>query len=154
MPGADDRASTREIEEAGEKPAFFLHGAETPSSFARTVGDGHGSRESSQCQKNVGRLLELWDISQVRAPQAVGYKIMRTFVLGLALSAVAWPCLGQTILKTEPLSLAPYQSAYVSDGSCAAGKVLRVTGAMRNMPRKKVCVSLGLEQASLAEQPL
>lgn len=84
---------------------------------------------------------------------------MRALALGLVLSAVAlpWaalPSFGQTILKTEPLSLAPYQSAYVSDGSCAAGKVLRVTGAMRNLPRKKVCVSLGLEQASLAEQPL
>jgi hypothetical protein len=52
------------------------------------------------------------------------------------------------------LSLAPYQSAYVNDGSCTAGKVLRVTGAMRNLPRKKVCVSVGLEQAALAEQPL
>jgi hypothetical protein len=79
---------------------------------------------------------------------------MRALALGLMLSTVALPCVAQTILKTEPLSLAPYQSAYVSDSSCAAGKVLRVTGAMRNMPRKKVCVSLGLEQASLAEQPL
>jgi hypothetical protein len=79
---------------------------------------------------------------------------MRELVLGLVLSAAALPCAAQTILKTEPLSLAPYQSAYVNDGSCAAGKVLRVTGSMRNLPRKKVCVSLGLEQASLAEQPL
>jgi hypothetical protein len=70
------------------------------------------------------------------------------------LSAAALPCAAQTILKTEPLSLAPYQSAYVNDGSCTAGKVLRVTGAMRNLPRKKVCVSVGLEQAALAEQPL
>jgi hypothetical protein len=30
---------------------------------------------------------------------------------------------------------------------------MRVTGAMRNLPRKKVCVTLGLEQASLAERP-
>ena len=78
---------------------------------------------------------------------------MRALALGLMLSAVALPCLSQTILKVEPLSLAPYQTAYVNDGSCAAGKVLRVTGAMRNLPRKKVCVTLGLEQASLAERP-
>jgi Na+/glutamate symporter len=81
-------------------------------------------------------------------------KKMRTLALGLILSTAALPCVAQTILKTEPLSLAPYQSAYVSDGSCATGKVLRVTGAMRNLPRKKVCVSLGLEQALLSEQPL
>jgi hypothetical protein len=79
---------------------------------------------------------------------------MRALALGLILSAVALPCLAQTILRTEPLSLAPYQTAYVGDGSCAAGKVLRVTGAMRNLPRKKVCVTLGLEQASLSERPL
>jgi hypothetical protein len=79
---------------------------------------------------------------------------MRALALGLILSAVALPCLAQTILKTEPLSLAPYQTAYVSDSSCTAGKVLRVTGAMRNLPRKKVCVAIGLEQASLSERPL
>jgi hypothetical protein len=79
---------------------------------------------------------------------------MRALALGLILSAVALPCLAQTILKTEPLSLAPYQTAYVSDSSCAPGQVLRVTGAMRNLPRKKVCVTLGLEQASLSERPL
>jgi hypothetical protein len=79
---------------------------------------------------------------------------MRAIALGLILSAVALPCVAQTILKTEPLSLAPYQTAYVSDSSCAPGKVLRVTGAMRNLPRKKVCVTLGLEQASLSERPL
>jgi hypothetical protein len=69
------------------------------------------------------------------------------------LSATVTPCVAQTILKTEPLSLAPYQSAYVSDSACGAGRVLRVTGAMRNLPRKKVCVTLGLEQASLSDRP-
>ena len=78
---------------------------------------------------------------------------MRALALGLIFSTVALPCFAQTILKVEPLSLAPYQTAYVSDGSCAPGKVLRVTGAMRHLPRKKVCVSLGLEQASLADRP-
>ena len=83
---------------------------------------------------------------------------MRAFALGamvsgLILSAVALPSVAQTVLKVEPLSLAPYQTAYVNDGSCAPGKVLRVTGAMRNLPRKKVCVTLGLEQASLSERP-
>jgi len=79
---------------------------------------------------------------------------MRAPALGLILSAVALPCLAQTILKTEPLSLSPHQTAYVSDSSCGAGKVLRVTGVMRHLPRKRVCVTLGLEQASLSERPL
>jgi hypothetical protein len=79
---------------------------------------------------------------------------MRALALGLILSVVALPCFAQTILRTEPLSLAPYQNAYVADSACGAGKVLRVTGAMRNLPRKKVCVTLGLEQASLSERPL
>ena len=79
---------------------------------------------------------------------------MRVAVLGCILSVVALPCLAQTILKTEPLSLAPYQTAYVGDSSCGAGKVLRVTGSMRNLPRKKVCVTIGREQASLSERPL
>jgi len=79
---------------------------------------------------------------------------MRAPALGLILSAVALPCFAQTILKTEPLSLSPYQTAYVSDSSCGAGKVLRVTGAMRHLPRKKLCVNLGLEQASLSDRPL
>jgi hypothetical protein len=81
---------------------------------------------------------------------------MRALALGLILSVggilsvVSAPCFAQTILKTEPLSLAPYQNAYVGDSSCGAGKVLRVTGAMRNLPRKRVCVTLGLEQASFS----
>jgi hypothetical protein len=79
---------------------------------------------------------------------------MRALALGLVLSVVALPCFAQTILKIEPLSLAPYQNAYVADSACGAGKVLRVTGAMRNLPRKKVCVTLGLEQASLSDRPL
>ena len=79
---------------------------------------------------------------------------MRALALGLILSVVALPCFAQTILKTEPLSLAPYQNAYVGDSSCGAGKVLRVTGAMRNLPRKKVCVTLRFEQASLSDWPL
>ncbi len=75
---------------------------------------------------------------------------MRVFVLGLMLSAVAMPCLAQTVLKSEPLALAPYEVAFVQDASCAAGKVLKVTGAIRGLHRKKACVTLAAEQASLA----
>ncbi|HXI06919.1 MAG TPA: hypothetical protein VNJ49_11390 [Bradyrhizobium sp.] len=74
---------------------------------------------------------------------------MRSFALGLMFSALTAPCLAQTILKSEPLALAPYEIAFVQDYSCGAGKVLKVTGAIRGLHRKKVCVTLGSAQASL-----
>jgi hypothetical protein len=75
---------------------------------------------------------------------------MRTLLLGLILSAVVLPCVAQTILKSEPLVLAPYEIALVQHASCPAGKVLKVTGAIRGLHRRKACVTLAAEQASLA----
>jgi hypothetical protein len=75
---------------------------------------------------------------------------MRALLLGLIFSAVALPCLAQTILKSEPLVLAPYEIAFVQDASCPTGKVLKVTGAIRGLHRRKACVALAAEQASLA----
>lgn len=74
---------------------------------------------------------------------------MRVLVLALVFSAMALPCLAQTVLKSEPLLLAPYEVAFVQDASCH-GKVLKVTGAIRGLHRRKVCVALAAEQASLA----
>ena len=74
---------------------------------------------------------------------------MRAFALGLIFSAAAWPCLAQTVLKSEPLILAPYEIAFVQDSSCPSGKVLKVTGAIRGLHRRKACVLLATEQASL-----
>lgn len=76
---------------------------------------------------------------------------MRAFALGLIFSAAAFPCLAQTILKSEPLMLAPYEVAFVQDTLCGAGKVRKVTGAIRGVQRRKACVTLSTtEQASLA----
>ena len=75
---------------------------------------------------------------------------MRAFALGVILSAVALPCVAQTVLKSEPFILAPYEIALVQDASCPAGKVLKVTGAIRGLHRKRACVTLAAEQASLA----
>ena len=75
---------------------------------------------------------------------------MRVLALGLILCGLALPCLAQTVLKSEPLVLAPYDTAYVQDASCPVGKVLRVTGAIRGLHRKKACVVLATDQASLA----
>jgi hypothetical protein len=74
---------------------------------------------------------------------------MRALLLSLVFSAVALPCLAQTILKSEPLVLAPYEVAFVQAASCPVGKVLKVTGAIRGLHRKKACVTLAGEQASL-----
>lgn len=63
--------------------------------------------------------------------------------------AGALPAAAQTIRMSEPLILAPYESALVYDGTCSAGKVLKVTGAIRGLRRKKSCVTVGEAQASL-----
>lgn len=79
---------------------------------------------------------------------------MRTLMSVVILSAVAVPCCAETILKSEPLALSPYEVAYVHDAACPAGKVLKVTGTIRGLPRKRECVTrpagLPSEQASLA----
>ena len=66
------------------------------------------------------------------------------------LFGIGLPCAAQTVLKSEPLVLAPYEIAFVQDGSCPAGKVLKVTGAIRGLHRRKACVTLSAVQASLA----
>ena len=66
---------------------------------------------------------------------------MRIFATMLVLSAIALPCSAQTILKSEPLVLAPFEVAFVRDESCP-GKVLKVTGAIRGLHRKRACVVL------------
>jgi hypothetical protein len=75
---------------------------------------------------------------------------MRIFLATLIVSAVMLPCAARTILKSEPLVLGPYEVAYVQDASCSAGMVLKVTGAIRGLHRKRECVALSAEQASLA----
>ena len=74
---------------------------------------------------------------------------MRVLTLALVFSAIAVPCLAQTVLKSEPLMLAPYEVAFVQDALCPVGKVLKITGAIRGLHRKKVCVALAGAQASL-----
>jgi hypothetical protein len=76
---------------------------------------------------------------------------MRVLTLALVFSAIATPCLAQTVLKSEPLLLAPYEIAFVQDASCPVGKVLKITGAIRGLHRRKACVALAGEQASLVE---
>lgn len=77
---------------------------------------------------------------------------MRSVLLGLTgifIVAGASSSSAQNLLTSEPLILAPYETALVLDGSCSAGKVLKVTGAIRGLRRKKVCVPMGETRASL-----
>jgi hypothetical protein len=74
---------------------------------------------------------------------------MRTLSLALIFSAVAVPCLAQNVLNSEPLVLAPYEIAFVQSTSCPAGQVLKVTGAIRGLHRRKTCIALTAERASL-----
>jgi hypothetical protein len=76
---------------------------------------------------------------------------MRVLTLALVFFAISAPCMAQTVLKSEPLLLAPYEIAFVQDASCSVGKVLKITGAIRGLHRRKVCVTLAAEQASLAD---
>jgi hypothetical protein len=52
------------------------------------------------------------------------------------------PATAQRILSFEPLAMDPYSTVYVDNGSCSAGKVLKVQGAPNNQRRKKSCVPL------------
>jgi len=67
---------------------------------------------------------------------------MRILVAGCFLLAAIQPSFAQKLLTTEPLILDPYAVVFVNDGSCSAGKILKVTGAIRGLHRKKVCVPM------------
>ena len=64
--------------------------------------------------------------------------------LGVLLIAVslAQPCFAQKLYPYEPPIMDPYSTIYVNDGSCSAGKVLKVQGSPRNQRRKKSCVPM------------
>ena len=76
---------------------------------------------------------------------AVSRRVLRGLVgLGALLLALftAQPSSAQKIYSYEPLMMDPYSTIYVNDGSCSAGKVLKVQGAPRNQRRKKSCVPI------------
>ena len=76
---------------------------------------------------------------------------MRLFAMSVAGCLLAGtPALAQTIRTSEPFLLAPYEVALVQDGSCSVGHILKVTGAIRGLRRKKICIPLAALQASFA----
>lgn len=86
-------------------------------------------------------------VCRLRIEDATCIVALRRVLLGLAgalLAAVfvAQPCYAQKLYSYEPLMMDPYSTIYVNDGSCSAGKVLKVQGAPRNQRRKKSCVPM------------
>jgi len=67
---------------------------------------------------------------------------MRTIVFSIFLFLIAQPAFAQRTLKQEPMVLDPYSVVLVDNGSCSAGKVLKVTGSIKGLRRKKSCVPL------------
>ena len=54
------------------------------------------------------------------------------FAVLLMTMFTAQPSFAQKLYTYEPLMMDPYSTIYVNDGSCSAGKVLKVQGAPRN----------------------
>jgi hypothetical protein len=65
---------------------------------------------------------------------------MRMPLVGCVLLAAIQSPFAQQLLTSEPLILDPYVVVFVIDGSCSSGKILKVTGAIRGLHRKKSCV--------------
>ena len=66
-----------------------------------------------------------------------------------AISTFATPTFATpTFLKREPYFLPPSSVVFVDNGTCGVGKVLKVTGTLGAIRRKKVCVAMGREEAS------
>ncbi|HVV41887.1 MAG TPA: hypothetical protein VHC94_12560 [Nitrobacter sp.] len=72
---------------------------------------------------------------------------MRIVLVALLVLAGADVASAQTVLKSEPLFLAPYEVVHVHDLSCPGG-VRKVVGAMRGLHRKRTCLPAPEEQAS------
>ncbi|MEH2520900.1 hypothetical protein V1279_006473 [Bradyrhizobium sp. AZCC 1610] len=90
------------------------------------------------------------------APQAL-WSCARQAGLAVLLMVLfmAQPSFAQKLYAYEPLMMDPYSTIYVNDGSCSAGKVLKVQGAPRNQRRKKSCVPMsdlqGVPRSGLAK---
>ena len=74
-------------------------------------------------------------------PKRIFRRLAASVVLLTALFVVE-PSYSQKLYPYEPLMMDPYTTIYVNDGSCSAGKVLKVQGAPRNQRRKKSCVPM------------
>lgn len=81
------------------------------------------------------------DTTRARLRDCIWRKSVGLAVLAAGL-CMAQPASAQKLHSYEPLMMDPYSTIYVDDGSCSAGKVLKVQGAPKNQRRKKSCVPM------------
>jgi quercetin dioxygenase-like cupin family protein len=73
--------------------------------------------------------------------------------IGLVFLELTSPGFGDSALGFEPLILAPYETTLVQNGSCPNNQILKVTGAIRGLDRRKACVSID-RQAGLSDRSI
>lgn len=78
---------------------------------------------------------------------------MRALLAGLFVLSFVQFASAQTILKREPHYLATGAVVFVDSGQCGVGKVMKVTGISKGTSRRKACVPLSPQQATLATVP-
>lgn len=78
---------------------------------------------------------------------------MRAFLAAIFAFALIPAASAQTILKREPHYLAPGAVVYVDTGQCGVGKVMKVTGILKGISRRKACISLNAQEATLLHVP-
>ncbi len=86
----------------------------------------------------------MWELPVKACPSSVRRVLPGPVGLTLlvVILVISQPCSAQKIHSYEPLMMDPYSIIYVDDGSCSAGKVLKVQGVPKNHRRKKSCVPL------------
>jgi hypothetical protein len=105
---------------------------------AHAAGETEHGRFWMACKARLNPAAMLFNFSTI-GNRRVGTQ-MRIPLVGCVLLAAIQPSFAQTRLTTEPLILDPYTVVFVNDGSCSAGKILKVTGAIRGLHRKKSCM--------------
>ena len=78
---------------------------------------------------------------------------MRALLAAIFAFALIPVASAQTILKREPHYLAPGAVVYVDTGQCGVGKVMKVTGILKGISRRKACVTRDAQEATLLHLP-
>jgi hypothetical protein len=79
---------------------------------------------------------------------------MRTLLAVLFAFGFVEVASAQIILKREPHYLSAGAVVYVDTGQCGVGMVMKVTGISKGISRRKACIPLVAQQATLNAVPL
>ncbi len=83
----------------------------------------------------------------MRIAALFGLKALALPAALVASALFAVPAVADPFLKREPLLLPPYISVLVDTGTCGAGMVMKVRGAIPGRSRQRTCVPMGTTQA-------